>query len=154
MNKQFFLLFTTLFFWGCNNKVDQPGADEDTVNVIQNFYSWQATLNDSTGKLEMKRIEASGPDTLASIPVINFLNSLNPTIRLELVKISNDTIYIKIPDALYLTQQMGSTGPTLYFANAVYNLTEIPGITHVNFDFEEGDHASPGTFNRNSFKDE
>jgi hypothetical protein len=49
---------------------------------------------------------------------------------------------------------MGSSGPTTYFAEAVFNLTEIPGIHYVSFDFEEGDHAQPGTFNRESFKDE
>jgi hypothetical protein len=49
---------------------------------------------------------------------------------------------------------MGSTGPTMFLSSAVYNLTEIPGIRYVNFDFEEGDHASPGTFSRESFKDE
>jgi hypothetical protein len=148
------LVISSLLFVSCNNKSDQPGADDDTANLDQTLYSWQAALNDSTGRLEMKKMETAGPDTLAAQPVINFINTSYPNIRLELVKTSGDTIYIKIPDAMYLTQQMGSTGPTLYFANAVYNLTEIPGITHVDFDFEEGDHASPGTLNRASFKDE
>jgi hypothetical protein len=73
---------------------------------------------------------------------------------LVLIKTSGDTVYLKIPEATYLTQQMGSSGPTMYFANLVYNLTEIPGIKNINVDLLEGDHAQPGTFNQDSFKDE
>jgi hypothetical protein len=99
-------------------------------------------------------IKVPTTDSLSPENVIGFLNKNNPHIRLELVKISTDSIYLKIADAMYLTQQMGSTGPTLYFSEVVYNLTEITGIRYVTFDFEEGDHAGPGTFNRDSFKDE
>ena len=49
---------------------------------------------------------------------------------------------------------MGSTGPELYFAEAVYNLTEIPGIRFINFSLTEGDHAGPDTYSRDSFKPE
>jgi hypothetical protein len=61
---------------------------------------------------------------------------------------------VKIPEATYLTQQMGSSGPTMFFAEAVYNISEIPGIRFINFDFEEGDHAQPGTYTRDDFKDQ
>ncbi len=138
----------------CNNKADQPAGDEDTATVSEYVYSWQATLNDSTGKLEMKKLEMIGPDSLSPQAVVNFLNSSNPTITLTFLKTSGDTVFVKIPDATYLTQQMGSSGPLAYFASAVYNLTEIPGIRYANFDFEEGDHAQPGTFTRESFKEE
>lgn len=137
----------------CNNKADNNEVVEDSTRVVQSS-SWMATLNDSTGQLEMKKNEAMGPDSLTATSVVNYLNTQNPNVRLEYVRTSNDTLYVRIPEEMYLTQQMGSTGPTMFFAGAVYNLTEIPGITHVNFDFEEGDHASPGTLNRASFKDE
>ena len=82
------------------------------------------------------------------------MNNNWPHVQLEIVKTSGDTLFIKIPQSTYLTQQMGSSGSITYLAEAVYNLTEIPGIHYVNFDFEEGDHAQPGTFNRDSFKNE
>lgn len=148
-----FIILACLLIISCNNKADQPASTEDTV-ASENMYSWQATLNDSTGRLEMKKMESPGPDTLTPEAVVNYLNTTNPNIKLELAKASGDTVYLAIPDAMYLTQQMGSTGPTLYFANVVYNLTEIPGYNFVRFLFEEGDHASPGTYNRGSFKDE
>lgn len=154
MKNYIFILLACSSFVACNNKADQPDAEEDSTTISAYTYSWQATLNDSTGKLELTKQEMIGPDSLSPQAVVDFLNNINPNILLTLIKTSSDTIFIKIPEATYLTQQMGSTGPTMYFASAVYNLTEIPGIRFANFDFEEGDHAQPGTFTRESFKEE
>ena len=96
--------------------------------------------------------DGSGPDTLSPEAVVAFLNNKWPHVQLVMIKTSGDTLFIRIPQSAYLTQQMGSSGPTAYFAESVYNLSEIPGIHYVSFDFEEGDHAQPGTFNRDSFK--
>lgn len=148
--KNFLLaLFASLLLAACgSNDAGQPEPEEvDTVAV----YSWEAFLNDSTGRLEMKKIEPGAPDTLDAPSMIAFLNSKNPNVQLQYVKTSGDTLYVSIPDALYLTQQMGSTGPALFFAETVYNLTELPGIRYVSFDFEEGDHASPGVLSRDLY---
>lgn len=152
--KNYILLFSAcIFIIACNNKADQPGADEDSADIIVK-YSWQAGLNDSTGRLEMKKLEAEGPDSLSAAAVIDFINKKYINVKAVLLKVSGDTMYLDIPEATYLTQQMGSSGPMIYFADAVYNLTEIPGIKYVNFNFEEGDHASPDVLNRESFKDQ
>ncbi|MFZ9388019.1 MAG: hypothetical protein ACO25B_09070 [Chitinophagaceae bacterium] len=133
---------------GSNSAGEPEVVEEDTVALS---YSWKAGLNDSTGELEVKKTELGSPDSLTATSMITFLNTKTPNIQLQFVKISGDTIYVSIPDALYLTQQMGSTGPSLYFAETVYNLTEIPGIRFVNFNFEEGDHAAPGVLHRGQF---
>jgi hypothetical protein len=146
-------LLTLLVFIGCKGKSDKQVTENDTL-VARSLYSWESVLNDSSGRLEMKKTENAGPDSLTAGSVISFLNRTNPDIQLQLIKQSNDTLYINIPEAEHLTQRMGSTGPTMYFASAVYNLTEVPGIKYVNFDFSEGDHASPGVYERDSFKDE
>ena len=153
-----FLTITSILSSCGNNKTDQPGTDYDTAMVAQSHYIWQSTLNDS-GKLELLPLEQLSPDSLQPKDVISSINKnietgFSTKVILEFIKTSGDTVYIKIPDATYLTQQMGSTGPTLFFAGIVYTLTGLTGINYVNFDFEEGDHASPGTFNRESFKDE
>src|SRR5690606_41471330 len=64
------------------------------------------------------------------------------------------TLHLEISDPTYLTQQMGSSGAKTYLVEVTYAYTEIPGITEVNIVFEEGDHAAPGRYNRNSFKDD
>jgi len=153
MKKYFVFIISTGLIIACNNNKEQETTDtrEDTVTTYTN---WEAGLNDSTGKLEVKKSEQPGPDTLSAEAMIRFLNNRYPNVQLKFIKTSGDTIYVSIPEATYLTQQMGSTGPQLYFADAVYNLTEIPGIHYVNFDFAEGDHAAPDILNRDSFKDE
>ena len=142
-----------LLITACNNKADKQQVETDSTLPVT-VSEWIATLNDSTGRLEMKKDETAGPDSLTPSSVTKFLNTQNSNVKLVVDRQSNDTLFIRIPEAMYLTQQMGSTGPTLYFAQVVYNLTDIPGIKYVNFDFDEGDHASPGTYSRESFKDE
>ncbi len=149
MKKLLIVLIAGIIFYACgNNKADSPAAETDSTGIS---FSWEATLNDSTGRLEMIKNEGVTPDSLSVQAVIDFLNSKNQFIRIEFIKISGDTLFTKIPEATYLTQQMGSSGPTMFFAEAVYNFTEVPGIRFVNFDFEEGDHASPGVFGRSTF---
>lgn len=72
-------------------------------------------------------------------------------VKLDLVKASQDTVYVKIDDSAYLTQQMGTLGAKAFMSVTTYTLTEKPGIKYVTFDFEEGDHAAPGTYSRASF---
>lgn len=143
-------LVSLLYACGSNKK-DQPETTNDSTDIS---YSWEATLNDSTGRLEVVKREGLIPDFLSAQSVIDFLNKKNQFVQIQYSKTSGDTLFVRIPEATYLTQQMGSSGPTVFFAEAVYNLTEIPGIHFVNFDFEEGDHASPGVFERDTFKDQ
>lgn len=145
-----FLIFISLLHAACgNNKADQPGSMDDTA---ASYYLWESSLNDSTGRLAMKKVESA--DSSSAQSILDFTNKNYPQIRLELEKISTDTVYVKIDDATFLTQQMGSSGAILYLAALLYNLTELPGIKYVTLNFEEGDHARPGTYNRESFSNE
>ena len=146
----FFITLTTILFACGSNNADQPVTDEDSLSE-QPFY-WQSYLDDSTGKIEYRKLPAN--DTLSTHNVLYYLNKSYSNIRLELKYVSGDTVFLRIPDAMYLTQQMGSTGPMIYLSEVVYNFTEITGIKEVNLEFEEGDHATPGTYNRNSFAKE
>jgi hypothetical protein len=153
MKNLFLIPVISVTIAACNNSSDKPVPDDGSVSAPELRTSWQATMNDSTGKLEMVSAN-TGPDTLTPAAVIAYLNSINANVQLQEIRTSNDTLYVKIPQAMYLTQQMGSSGPVLFFAEAVYNLTEIPGIRYVNFDFEEGDHASPSTISRETLRNE
>ena len=155
----FFIIVTLLSACG-NNKADQRASDNDTTMVTETHYIWQSTLNDSTGKLEMVPAELVNNDSLQPKIVIDLINKTYAEtdyynkVRLAFIKTSGDTVYVKIPDATYLTQQMGSTGPTMFLSGVVYTITGLPGINYVNFDFDEGDHAGPGTYSRESFRNE
>jgi len=73
--------------------------------------------------------------------------------KLKLVKISADTIYLKVINASYLTQSMGTTGAEDYIVNSATSLLEIDGINYVDYDFAMGDHAYPGTFSKAGYEE-
>ena len=60
-------------------------------------------------------------------------------------------LVIEVQNDDYLTERMGSTGAEEYLAAATFTLTEYKGIQSVHFLFEEGDHAVPGIYSRESF---
>lgn len=152
MKQGFFLYGLILLLASCgSNQTNEPETNIDELTEQQ---SWQASLDDSSGNIIMNRSGAPLPDTLSVDAVTRLLNSRYPNIQLQVLRQSGDTLYVQIPEATYLTQQMGSTGPELYFGEAVYNLTEITGIRFINFALAEGDHAGPDTYNRDSFKPE
>lgn len=152
MKKILFSIGTALLLSTCgSNTADEPQVDEDSTASFENTMLWQATLNDSTGKMEMKRVSIEGADNSNPQRILASINDEYPEIRLDFLRISHDTAFLKIDDAHYLTQQMGSTGSQMYIAGLVYNLTENPDVHFVNMNFEEGDHAQPGTFSRETF---
>ena len=132
-----------------------PGFSQSRTNK----YFWMPGLNDSTDLLQMVRIRPISSDSLNPKSIVGFLNATNfgnatsGKIQLDFSKISHDTIYVRIKQSTFLTQNMGTTGAMLYLAGVVYNLTELKNIKYVNLDFEEGDHASPGVYSRDIFVD-
>lgn len=84
--------------------------------------------------------------------MILVLNKKYPGIQLKLEALNTDTLSVTIDDARALTQEMGSTGAEAYLAEVTFALTELVGIKAVKFDFEEGDHASPGVYTRENFE--
>lgn len=152
MKTGFLLYGILLLLVSCgSNQTEESDVNNNNLSEQQ---SWQASLDDSSGNIVLNRNGAPLPDTLSIEAIKTFLNSRYPNIQLQVLRQSGDTLYVQIPEATYLTQQMGSTGPEMYFGEAVYNLTEIPGIRFINFALAEGDHAGPDTYNRDSFKPE
>ena len=110
---------------------------------------WQV---DDTKGFKLQKPKVPGIDTMSAKNLIQLINNNYDSIHLDYIKTSHDTIYVHIPHSEMLTERIGSTGADIYMASATYSLTELKGIKYVNYDFEEGDHASPGVYNRNNFK--
>ena len=83
--------------------------------------------------------------------IINGINSIYPSVRLEFVKLSGDTVYAHIDSSSTFANVMGSFGTSEYISTVVLNLTMLPGINYVNLDFPEGSHAAPGVFAKTSY---
>jgi len=148
------LLFVTFGF--CVSCID------NTSNNSENEANYSDSTEFNADSLSFKLWEYDASRDTLILPqsvsprsaeeVIDLLNErYADIILLDLKKISGDTVFVKVEDAQYLTQQMGSTGAYGYMAEVTYSLTEVPGIDYVHFDFEEGDHATPGLYRRKDF---
>jgi hypothetical protein len=71
--------------------------------------------------------------------------------KIKLMKVEHGVAFVAIINAECVTQRMGSSGARDYLASVTYTLTENRQIRKVDFLFEEGDHAAPGIYVRESF---
>jgi len=114
---------------------------------------WTVELNDSTQMMEIKKNPDADMKNLGPNDIIDAINYKYPQIKLEWVKQEGNKAFVKIADASYLTSGSGTEGANAYMAEVTFSLTELKGITVVNFNFTEGDHARPGDYKREDFKD-
>jgi hypothetical protein len=153
------LITGMIFFISCNNEAPADKENvEDTIMTddISLFppdrLPWVSDFDTIKNEFYLKQQRKVNPDSLTAETLINDLNAAWENIRLVLVKSSNDTLYVSIPDSEFLGQQMGSAGAQAYMASTTYNLTELKGVKYVNYDMQPGDHVSPGTYSRKSFE--
>ena len=128
-----------IFLLSCNNdakntssedSIDNSGVEGSDTAVEQKepvvtdkklFYIWQV---DAEGKTKTRNpsLQSSfyNVDTL-----ITGLNENYPKIKLEKTRLGHDTLFTRIDNAQYLTEQMGSAGAEQYVAQVVLNLHGI-----------------------------
>ena len=147
---------------GCNTKQQEDRAtneadekieigSESSVVYDSSEAIWSYDYNQQTEKFEIKQLRSVDRDTLTGEALEKIINKTWPRVQIKFVRTSNDTAFISIPDSQVLTQQMGSAGAESFMISTTYSFTELKGINHVSFDFEEGDHAIPGVYERNSW---
>lgn len=154
-------------FVACNSNEDkkaeaQPPEVVDTVSTVNSVDSTRTIINRTmiwsvdpeTGeKGKLKAPENAKLDTFSSEHLVKLINENFPEIHLDLVKVSHDTVYVKIPDSKRLTQEIGNTGADNYLASTTFTLTELKNIKYVNIALKAGDHAEPGVYSRADFKE-
>lgn len=113
---------------------------------------WNVELNDSTQMMEIKKNKEASMFNLTPSDMVDAINLKYPQIKLEWIKQEGKRAIVKIEDANYLTRESGTEGATAYLAEATFSLTEFNGIEEVEFVFQEGDHAHPGVYTREKFK--
>jgi hypothetical protein len=164
------LVFIGFFIWpvACKNKnsVPEPPAGlTDTLPdrgksilyetapapIINSAPLWKMEITNA-GMNRMRKVRVPDSAELTPAYLIALINTKTENVQCFLKKISNDTIFISIPNSEFLSQRMGSTGAEIYMAETVYTLTELKGVRYVHFDFEEGDHAIPGAYRRKDFR--
>lgn len=149
-----------VFLSACIRDEKRPSHDAsdsimtDTSSQSGNLDSlpWNTTYNEATQRLELDH-KAGSMAGVDYQDIINLLNKKYPGIRMKYIRMQRDTIVTRIDDASQLTQSIGTSGAESYLAEATFSLTEIPTIKVVRIEFQEGDHAMPGSYTRASFKD-
>ena len=146
----------------CQNESKDTASDENTDSMAVEsaegegrallLLPYVAVFDDVSEQLEAEENPDFDRSLLSLDTLTQALLASYPEINLEIDRVSNDTLYVQISDAQYLTQQMGSSGSQMYLLEATYAYTELPNINAVHFGFEEGDHAIPGVYTRQNFK--
>ncbi len=129
---------------------------------LRNFFIILLILTITCTKKESKTLEAKvidkihklngsdkNPESFAA-PEGEPLHLYPP--KIKLVKISADTVYLTVINDFYLTQSMGTTGAEEYIVNSGVSLLEIDGVNYVDYNFNMGDHAYPGTFSKAGYQ--
>ncbi|MFH0761096.1 MAG: hypothetical protein V2A67_06300 [Bacteroidota bacterium] len=168
------IIILVLLFVSCKNKgTSKSSNQQDTVSESVSSDSLQfqdsiRLINSSKPDIELTRaiwvydvmadtivqIKEVNRDTLTSEKLIDLINTeYNDQVHIDFSRIAGDTIFIVIKNPDYMTQQMGSSGADAFMISTTFTLTELPGIEYVNFDFQEGDHAAPGTYSRKQYWD-
>ena len=123
-----------------------PDSSYEIVSADR-YYIWEVNAVKKT----LKKNPAIATVNANIDSVISGLNRQYEDILLQKVTVKADTLQLRIPESDFFTNQMGSSGPSQYLAQAVINLTSVPGIKYVQIDFREGSHAAPGTWSRKDF---
>jgi hypothetical protein len=156
------LTFTLLILTACNpsqrDQVPTDHGDETGQNAVPDYTThdplaaiWHYDFNPESEEMEITRLRQVDPDTLTGESLEKIINSTWPDVQIHFLGTSHDTAFISIPHSEVLTQQMGSAGAEHFMVTTTFSFTELKGIRYVSFDFEEGDHAVPGTYSRQSW---
>ncbi|HRN58454.1 MAG TPA: hypothetical protein PLL71_18465 [Agriterribacter sp.] len=149
------LPFVLVAFVACSAP-DQPANITDSTNIAEpeTIMEQPDTVLFWTINIEKKEKTRVYQDTVAITDpqsIINGINGIYPSVHLEFVKLSGDTVYAHIDSSFTFANDIGSFGATEYIAGVVLNLTMLPGVSYVNLDFPEGSHAAPGVFAKSSY---
>lgn len=143
-----------VLLFSCNNSSssEKNSANETTAQPQQWFATdtllvWDCNADDKT----RKKIFAPKDSIYVPQAIINGINKTYVEVTLVLDHQSNDTLYVAIPKADWLTNKAGNSGAEQYLSFASLNLLETKGINHVTYLFNRGAHAEPGTWTRNQF---
>lgn len=147
------IIFTALFIMiligSCKSKDKQVVNNTDMFAIPDTILTWKINAD----SMILTR-DINIPDSIVTTQrIINGLNEKYPSVHVVFVKQSDDTVFIAVPDADYLGEQMGDAGSAEWFVDAVINLTSVHGINLVSFQMDLHSHASSGLIGREKYND-
>ncbi len=138
----------------CNNEASkEPGVADATPPqqwfVTDTVIVWDCSAEDK----DRKKIFSPRDSVTVPEALINGVNKTYSEIKIEFDRLTADTLFVKIPNATWLTDRAGNTGAEQYLSFAALNLLETKGVKYVHFEFTPGVHARPSTWSMTDFSD-
>jgi hypothetical protein len=96
---------------------------------------------------------SSNQDSITVEETIKLINEKKffRKIQLKLTRVSNDTIYIEIPEAEFLTEKIGNDLAQDFLSTTTFILTDFEKINFVNLEFKSKSQIKAGVYNRDYF---
>jgi len=145
-----------------NKKIETIGvSDHVTRDNCQEIKIWADSVVKGYGQGVWYMGESVYPEFVKPVKsgtVETLIEELNRKFRADklpevlFLGAEKDKVMIGVSDDNQLTSSMGSAGAQSYMNAVTFTLGSVPGVACVQFKFEEGDHASPGTYCRSFVK--
>lgn len=139
----------------CNNEAPNESKAAADAEPPQQWFVTDTVIVWDCSAEARERKKIFSPKDSVTVPQA-FVNGINKTyseIKIEFDRLSSDTLFVRIPDAGWLTDRAGNSGAEQYLSFAALNLLETRGVQHVHFNFVAGVHARPATWSRKDFND-
>nr|WP_294903496.1 hypothetical protein [uncultured Lacibacter sp.] len=139
----------------CNNEAPNDSKAAADAEPPQQWFVTDTVIVWDCSAESRERKKIFSPKDSVTVPQA-FVNGINKTygeIKIEFDRLSSDTLFVRIPEAGWLTDRAGNSGAEQYLSFAALNLLETRGVQHVHFDFVAGVHARPATWSRKDFSD-
>lgn len=145
-----------------NKKMEDLGVnDRLTQDNCQEIKAWADSIVKGHGQGLWYMGESVYPEFIKPVKsgtVETLIEELNRKFRADKLPevlylgAEKNKVLVGVSDDHQLTSGMGSEGAASYMNAVTFTLASVPGVSCVEFKFEEGDHASPGTLCRSFVK--
>lgn len=147
-----FALFLFYFFTACVSEREEKDVrtpDSETVEEENTEPIWDYDVEKDI-PIKKEKTENEDRSIQELLQTVNL--QYEDKVELEFVKLSHDTLFLKIENSDHLARESGSLGAQAILSTIIFTLTESDSVHYVDLDFVEGDHAAPGTYTRDQFK--
>ena len=128
----------------CNSEQTDPSASDTTLVIPDTLLVFEVDTEART----FRRFTEVPDSAFTAQRIVNGLNQKYANVQLQLIKQSNDTLFVTVPNNEFLGEKMGSSGASSWFQDVILNLTSVPGVNYLNIDMQQRSHATPGTFKK------
>lgn len=146
-----FVLFLFFYLSSCVSEQEEKSTqtpDPDFVEEKSTEPLWEYDI-EKDNPVKKENTENGNRSIQTLLETVNL--QYEDKVKLDYIRLGHDTLFLKIENADHLSRESGSLGAEAILSTIIFTLTESDSVNFVDLDFEEGDHAAPGTYTRDQF---